>query len=376
MNIAIVDPYYALFLAQFYQAHPAVRSQSYAKQHRTLLDQCFGTADYYSRNLAPIGHDATELIVNAEPLQRAWGREHGMALASPGLRDQLARMPYLNRLVQPVDWLQPIVLAQLRDLKPDLLYCQDLTVLTPETLREVRRYIPHIVGQIASPIPDALDPTVFDLIVTAAPHFVPKFRERGVASAYLKIGFEPTVLKRLKAKPGHYGAVFIGGFSRHHAGGSRVFEQLVGDVPVDFWGYGTDDLAQNSPILDHFHGPAWGIAMYQTLASAKLCVNRHVDVAGEYAGNMRLFEATGVGTMLITDWKKNLGEFFEPGKEVETYRSPEELADKVRYYLSHDSARAKIARAGQRRTLREHTYARRMKELDRILRTHFGKRKR
>jgi spore maturation protein CgeB len=79
---------------------------------------------------------------------------------------------------------------------------------------------------------------------------------------------------------------------------------------------------------------------------------------------MRLFEATGMGTMLITDWKVNLHKMFEPGKEVITYRTAEECADLIHYYLEHDTERETIARAGQERTLREHTYYQRMRELD------------
>jgi spore maturation protein CgeB len=78
---------------------------------------------------------------------------------------------------------------------------------------------------------------------------------------------------------------------------------------------------------------------------------------------MRLFEATGVGTMLLTDQKDNLHEMFDLGKEVAVYRSPEEGLEKIRYYLSHDAEREAIARAGQKRTLRDHTYAVRMQEL-------------
>jgi len=90
-------------------------------------------------------------------------------------------------------------------------------------------------------------------------------------------------------------------------------------------------------------------------------------VAERYANNMRLYEATGVGTLLLTDSKQNLRELFEPGEEVVTYDGPEDLAEKIRYYLKHDEERRRIAAAGQARTLREHTYARRMKELVQIL---------
>jgi len=80
-----------------------------------------------------------------------------------------------------------------------------------------------------------------------------------------------------------------------------------------------------------------------------------------------MYEATGAGTMLITDFKSDLKNIFIPGQEVETYRTKNELEEKVRYYLSHDLERRKIAETGQRRTLKEHTYKKRMAELIQIL---------
>ena len=86
-------------------------------------------------------------------------------------------------------------------------------------------------------------------------------------------------------------------------------------------------------------------------------------MANGYANNMRLFEATGVGTLLLTDWKANLAELFEPGREVIAYRTPDECAELIGYYLEHDAERDAVARAGQQRTLREHSYDQRMQEL-------------
>ena len=54
---------------------------------------------------------------------------------------------------------------------------------------------------------------------------------------------------------------------------------------------------------------------------------------------------------------------FPPGKEVVAYRTPEECVELVRYYLDHDAERERIARAGQDRTLREHTCHQRMRRL-------------
>ena len=115
--------------------------------------------------------------------------------------------------------------------------------------------------------------------------------------------------------------------------------------------------------------------MYQILRNSKITLNHHGDIA-PYANNARLYEATGVGTLLITDWKRNLHEMFEPDKEMVAYRSPEECIELVQYYLEHDDEREAIAHAGQERTLREHTYYRRMQELVDILERYISYHKR
>lgn len=53
----------------------------------------------------------------------------------------------------------------------------------------------------------------------------------------------------------------------------------------------------------------------------------------------------------------------EPAKEVVAYRTPKECAELKQYYLEHDGERGNIARAGQPRTLREHTYYGRIQRL-------------
>jgi spore maturation protein CgeB len=112
--------------------------------------------------------------------------------------------------------------------------------------------------------------------------------------------------------------------------------------------------------------------MYEILRKSKITINHHTDIAGAYASNMRLYEATGVGTMLLTDWKENLKDLFEPGREVVAYRSPEECKDLISYYLTHDDEREAIALAGQQRTLSEHTYYCRMKDLAEVVSKHLG----
>jgi spore maturation protein CgeB len=112
--------------------------------------------------------------------------------------------------------------------------------------------------------------------------------------------------------------------------------------------------------------------MYRTLARSCITLNRHINVAENNANNMRLYEATGVGAMLLTDRKDNLHKLFDIDHEVVAYSSKEEAAEMVRYYLDHPDEMVRIAQAGQARTLREHTYGQRMQELVPILKRHMG----
>ena len=83
---------------------------------------------------------------------------------------------------------------------------------------------------------------------------------------------------------------------------------------------------------------------------------------------MRLYEATGVGTCLVTEMKDNLGEMFQPGREVVTFAGTDDCMEKIRQYLDRGDERTRIAQAGQRRTLRDHVYTSRMGELLGLLR--------
>jgi hypothetical protein len=115
----------------------------------------------------------------------------------------------------------------------------------------------------------------------------------------------------------------------------------------------------------------FGLEMLALLARSKIGLNIHGEVAGRFAGNMRLFETTGVGTCLVTDWKQNMAELFEPDCEVVVYSSIPDCLEKVAWLADHPTERNAIARAGQARTLRDYTYAKKAEALDAIIRRGF-----
>jgi spore maturation protein CgeB len=347
MRILIVDTCYPAFLRAHYDARPELRELGYDEQWRALMETCFGTFDAYSHHLAPLGHEAHEVVANCEPLQRAWAEEHGAG------GDE-----------------ESILLAQIRAFEPDVVYVQNLHYPSEQALAAFHELARLVVGQIASEPPSPERLRRFDLLLTSFPHFVQRFRELGIDSEYFRIGFDPRVAERLdrEAPELRYGAVFVGALNRtQHRRANALLARAARRAPIDFWGYGARGWPPWSPVKRRHHGEAWGLDMYRVLRGSRIALNRHIGVSGEYANNMRLYEATGAGTMLLTDAKSNLGELFVLGKEVVTYTTADELADRVLHYLAHEDERQAIATAGHERTLREHGYDRRMIELAEML---------
>ncbi|NQT30035.1 MAG: glycosyltransferase [Candidatus Saganbacteria bacterium] len=77
----------------------------------------------------------------------------------------------------------------------------------------------------------------------------------------------------------------------------------------------------------------------------------------------RHFEVPACGAFLLSSHDADLEHYYELGKEIETFDTIEEMIDKIKYYLSHDEEREKIARAGYERTMREHTWDKRYSDI-------------
>ncbi len=377
MRFLILDTYYPTFLNSFYKKNPNLKNYPYTEQWRILMEQSCATANFYSSNLKKLGYEATEIIGNCEPIQKQWAKEQGIKL------DKFKRwticfrrgcIPWIES-AQSTDWFYQIILAQVKKYCPDVFYVQDINYINHEFLNEIRPYTKLIVGQIACPISPVAAFSKYDLLLSSFPHFVEHFRKNGLVSEYFKIGFEPQILTKLRKRKTPYRTVFIGGLSICHAERIRFLEDILSSLSLDIWGYGINTLKKKSPIQSAYHGQAWGLDMYDILNNADIVINHHINVAEGYANNMRLYEATGVGTLLITDYKNNLHTLFKPDKEVITYRSTQECKELIAYYLKHDEKRKNIAKDGQKHTLEEHTYYHRMQELIEILTPIMGQRR-
>lgn len=79
--------------------------------------------------------------------------------------------------------------------------------------------------------------------------------------------------------------------------------------------------------------------------------------------NPRTYEISACGTLQMTDIRDDLGRYYVPGQELDTFADAGELVGKIRHYLLHEDLRRAVSVKGMLRTLQEHTFARRVGDL-------------
>lgn len=394
MRLAIVKFAYPKYLRQWYTARPDERLRTYAEQKADLDHDAFWWGGSWSGVLPAHGVEASEFVMNAEPLQRAWAREHGVALGAVG-------------------WMAEVLRRQIAAARPDALFIQSFRALSPELLAAIRAEntgLRAIVGWVGAPHvePEMLD--ACDHVLSCIPEVVDSLREAGRSSSHMNHAFDPAVLDRVDRRGDKDIAFSFAGAvanpDEHLPRAKLIYEvaartplEVFADVPrtplrhvgglvaakgVYAVGAGlrragvpsatlltipvvrrtaswpTPPVYKRSPApRGRLHPPVYGLRMFDTLRRSRVALNAHSAISPLSISNLRTFEATGIGTCLLTDWRPNVGDLFAPDVEVVTYRSAAECIERATWLLDHPADAERIAAAGQRRALAEHTFAHR-----------------
>jgi hypothetical protein len=363
VRFLIVDANYPAFLAAIYASDPRLSQAPYEEQIARIRAGMFGEAAFQAAALRALGHEAEVVVTNAHEAQRAWAQEHGQAgLARAPWTFRLRRgiVPWLSRRRADTSW--PILVAQAKAYRPDVLYVGILDTLPAAVVAGLRESARLVVAQIATSVPDG-DYRGYDLVISSIPAIVDRFHREGIAAEVVPLAFEPAVLDAIPARPRDVAVSFVGSFTDAYRDRVEIVETVARVAPLQTWTADRTRLPANSPILPTIRGAAFGRDMYTVLARSRLTLNSHGTIAGPDANNLRLYEATGMGALLVTDQRDNLQALFDVGSEIVAFRTPAEAAEVVAYYLEHPSEAERIAAAGQARTLRDHTWAERMARL-------------
>ncbi|GMK37434.1 spore maturation protein [Paenibacillus sp. CCS19] len=292
----------------------------------------------------------------------------------------------LRQSVRELHVVEPIRMAeQALLIRPDfVLVLNGLHVFPDDHLAQIDRI--RAAG-IRTVIWFADDPYVTDDTVLIAPHYdtilthelstIPLYQLIGCKDVhYMPLGADIAVFKPMRVGLNYSSDVcFIGqGFWNRVQMFDVIAPQLAG-LKVFIAGGLWDRLKEYQrlkPFIRHGWLPVEESAAYYNGARIVINMHRTTEAGADnrnsyrYPGrsiNPRTYEIAACGTMQLTDIREDLGMYYRPGVELETYGNAVELADKIRYYLANEEARRLIALRGLARTRREHTYLSRMTRL-------------
>lgn len=93
-------------------------------------------------------------------------------------------------------------------------------------------------------------------------------------------------------------------------------------------------------------------------------INLNMALKGIEGGTpQRVMEVMASGGFLMSGYCPETAELFEEDKEIVLFKTPEELFEKVDYYLHHDAERREIARRGQEKVLTQYNLEKKFRKL-------------
>jgi spore maturation protein CgeB len=390
MKVCIINPNYSTYVDQFYSENPHLQTESYDNQLKALEADGFGWNGVWAQPLATYGYETITIYPNVSFLQQAWSKEN------------------LGKIIQGDD----IVTEQIRKHKTEIYFSADVSNYGSDFIKRKLsdQPIKFFLANVCSPYYQIENLKQFDLIFTCLRHQRILFEENGLMAAELQHAFNGQIAETVKktVAPHSNNISFIGGFLKGkilHNEREKLITELINEFNLKLYseiyysgklndriislvkqvayssrkilnGLSIDDsvirkipvvgksvewkeiprLNYNRFLKSHSLPPVYGIEMFKVLAESFATINIHAGIAQDEASNVRLFEATGSGACLVTDWKNNLGEFFEVGKEVLAYKSIEECKEIIHWLYANPVKRDEIAKAAQERVLRDHTF--------------------
>ena len=286
--------------------------------------------------------------------------------------------------------LGPVILNINRDFKkkidefsPDLVSIYRGTHITKNTLRFIKKRHPKIIfishneddpftgnhpfwlwRHFLASIPE------YDLVLAHRERNIKQYENIGakkvkfLRSWYAPLRTHSVTLSEKDKLHFECDVVFAGHFEAD--GRIALLEEIVkSGIKLRIFGPGKywDPVLSDSELLRHLVPvkTAWGDDYNKSLCGSKvaLCFFSRLN---RDTYTRRCFEIPATKTMLLSEYSDELSGLYKEGREVDFFRSKEELMHKLRLYIENDSLRTSVALAGFNRVLSDgHDVVSRMK---------------
>lgn len=345
---------YPDYLKQLYRKDPHLVLESYERQNSAVLKDGYGAVHMVTPVLNRMGYEASVIFGNCIYSQARWLTENQKTICDTR------------------NWIRDIVRIQMETFRPDIVYATDSETFDSRFFNCVSWKPSLTIGWRGAPVASGTDWSSFDVMLSHLTICRERAKELGAHSTLQFFpGFPRFIADAVHNEQKQYDVVFTGQWTAAHQERNNLLLALALEAEKKRFSLGLFLSATQDklpPLIEKFNqSPRWGMNMYRALRSARIVINAEADFAGGEAGNMRLFETTGVGSFLLTQHLSNIDRYFKPGCEIETFANAHEMIAKIAFYLDHEDERNRIAHKGQERCFNEYTLEKRVSELHGII---------
>ncbi|MEC4675677.1 MAG: glycosyltransferase [Nitrospirota bacterium] len=266
----------------------------------------------------------------------------------------------------------------IKEYSPDLVI-HTKNELPAETFQELRRFTKVVQWYPDPVIPEWLLPYIqaADIFFTMSEGLKPDFQKYNPDVLYLSQAFEPSFFEIEKitkedVKFFSSDVTFVGnlGSKSQYIARRGALERVINSgFELKWWGPRIPRKFSTIPLILGKLGRSYGGRFIWGEEYARVARLSKIFLAFDSMPHVRksmsarMYTAVGCGAFYMCQHVEGIEEILEPGKEIVTFRSEDEMIDMIKYYLDNDDLRMKIAKAGRERVLKDHTYEVRMRQM-------------
>lgn len=353
--------YYEEYIDYFYSSND-LSNLDYRKHQKKIFEDRFGWSDSFKEVLNDKGSFVVEeIIVNDYLLQNKWCNEN-------------------NRSYSLNNWQFEILKEQIKFYKPNIIFVNNPAIEN----KYYELFNLFNVKIISFDGVSAHNKNILkysNLIVTCLKSSYNFYKKFNKLVYYMPHGFDSRIIKNIKKNYEYKNdAVFVGNIrNKHHSNRIDLLDKMISKTNLKIWIGDANKKMNKKNLIKNFNlsnylkgmnylknyfktkkiinknlGSIFGIQMYQLISDSRIILNNHINISKNEMVNIRLFEATGLGACLLTDYKSNIFDFFELD-EIVTYKNNEEAIEKLKYLTNNPEEVKKIGEKGMIKTLSKHT---------------------
>ncbi|SEN41987.1 CgeB family protein [Lihuaxuella thermophila] len=296
----------------------------------------------------------------------------------------MRRMGFQVIVIRPGETLEQKWNHLKRETRPDFLLAMLGERLTEANLQLIKTLpLPKAVWYTDDPY--AIDRSVqtchaFDWVFTNESEAVPVYQKKCSARViHLPLAAPHLTYQSLKTVPPSYRSqiVLVGSAFQNRLAVMEKISPVLKRFQTRLVGPGWDRLSSKSffrlrkgwvkpsEVCRYYNGARIVLNIHRSFDDPYLKQNRlRVRAA---TPNNRLFEIAACSAFQIIDFRQDLQKYYVSDEEMVSFRSLEELKEKIRFYLPREQLRRKIAARAYQRTIREHLYEHRIQKMVQLI---------